>query len=62
MTFGLKNAPGTFQSETDVVLAPLYRKYTLVYLEDIVIFSKSLAEHISHVGNVLQQLTDTDVT
>ena len=41
MPFGLRNAPATFQRFVDITLAGLKRKVFLVYLDDIIVFSRS---------------------
>lgn len=49
MVLGLKIALGTFQRAMDVALAPAKWQTALVHQYDIVIFSKSPKEHITHV-------------
>jgi hypothetical protein len=46
MPFGLCNAPGTFQREMNTVLKDVLYEFTLVYLDDIIVFSKTLDDHI----------------
>ena len=53
LTFGLTNAPGTFQSVMNEVLGDVIGKFVLVYLDDLVIFSKTAEEHVEHVRIVL---------
>lgn len=59
MPFGLKNAPATFQRVMDHVLRDLQNKICLVYMDDIIIFSTSLQEHISNLKQVFQKLRDS---
>ena len=56
LSFGLTNAPATFQSVMNDVLGDFLGKFVLVYLDDIVIFSKTEAEHLQHIEQVLQLL------
>ena len=56
MPFGLCNAPATFQRLMDVVLGRLKSTIALVYLDDIVVFSKDFDEHISNLAQVFQAL------
>ena len=44
MPFGLKNAPTTFQRLMDKILIKYLHKFCFVYMDDIVIFSKSLQD------------------
>ena len=53
LTFGLMNAPGTFQSVMNEVLGDVIGKFVLVYLDGVVIFSKNAKEHILHLRIVL---------
>lgn len=62
MPFGLKNAPGTFQRVIDVILSQVKWQYALVYLDDVIIFSKSVDEHFSHVSTGLQLFKSAGVS
>ena len=53
LSFGLTNAPATFQALMNRVLAPLLGKSCLVYLDDILIFSKTPEDHVQHLKEVL---------
>ena len=53
LTFGLTNAPATFQAEMNHIFAKQLNKFVLVYLDDILIYSKTLKEHIAHMREVL---------
>lgn len=52
MPFGLKNAPATFQRFINSILKDYINKICVVYLDDILIFSTSLEEHISSIRKI----------
>ena len=56
MPFGLTNAPATFQRLMETSMGDLYLKYCLLYLDDIVIFSKTYEDHIQRLEAVFQKL------
>ena len=56
MPFGLCNAGATFQRLMDVVMSGLHLDVCLVYLDDIVVFSKTIEEHLERLVRVLGRL------
>ena len=56
MGFGLTNAPATFQALMNSILQPDLRDFVVVFLDDILIFSKTWSEHLRHVSTVLETL------
>lgn len=53
MPFGLTNAPATFQCLMNSLFASCIRKYVLVFMDDILVYSKDLHSHIKHLDTVL---------
>ena len=62
MPFGLKNAPATFQRAADVILAAVKWQFALVYLDDVIVYSKSVEEHFDHLAYVLRLLQKAGLT
>ena len=56
MPFGLATAPGTFQCVMNFSFAGANRKYVLVFMDDILVFSKTLAENVVLLWKVFQRL------
>lgn len=56
MPFGLSNSPSVFQALVNDVLREMLGKFVFVYLDDILVFSPNLSEHIQHVRQVLRAL------
>ncbi|MCI4392739.1 hypothetical protein PGIGA_G00149220 [Pangasianodon gigas] len=56
MPFGLTNAPAVFQAFIHDTLRDMINQFVFIYLDDILIFSRSLHEHYHHVRQVLQRL------
>ena len=56
MPFGLTNAPATFQRLIESCMSDIYLSQCLLYLDDIVVFSKTYEEHISRLEAVFKRL------
>ncbi|GJP51695.1 hypothetical protein CLOM_g10844, partial [Closterium sp. NIES-68] len=49
MPFGLTNAPATFQAEMNHILCPLLDECMVVYLDDILVYSHDMQQHVEHL-------------
>ena len=58
MPFGLTNAPATFQSCMNNIFHEKIRKFVFVFFYEILIYSKTLKEHLHHLEEVLKILHD----
>ena len=56
MPFRLTNAPGTFQWLMQSCLGNLHLQYCIIYLDDIIVFSKTLEEHLTRLQAVSEKL------
>ncbi|GBG76940.1 hypothetical protein CBR_g23154 [Chara braunii] len=56
MPFGLTNAPATFQAAMTTEFRDLLDRSVLIYLDDILVYSRTLNEHIVHLHAVLDRL------
>ena len=58
LCFGLTNAPATFQECMSRTFKDQVNKFVLVYMDDIIIYSRTAAEHLEHLRVVLQILRE----
>ena len=56
MPFGLCNAPSTFQRLINTIFEKEINSFILVYLDDILIYSRSIGEHWEHLKRALDKL------
>lgn len=58
MPFGLTNAPATFQAVMNKVFSAHLRDFVIVFFDDILVYSRTPAEHYKHLRTVFQLLMD----
>ena len=58
MPFGLTNSGASFEGH---ILRGLEYRFALIYIDDIIIFSKSLDEHLTHLEDVFRRLREANV-
>lgn len=56
MPFGHTNAPSTFQATMNSVFQPYLRKFVTVFFDDILVYSQSLVDHLTHLEVVSRNL------
>lgn len=61
MPFGLTNAPSTPERSIDTIFTPYRWNICLVYLEDVMIYWKTVKDHIRHVDEILTALKEERV-
>jgi hypothetical protein len=61
LCFGLTNVPATFQSVMNGVFGRYLGKFVLVYLDDIMVFSRTPEEHVQHLRIVFDLLREHSV-
>ena len=57
MQFGLTSAPLTFQATMNRLFSVFLRKFVIVFFDDILVYSSSVADHIGHLESVLDTLS-----
>ncbi len=61
MPYGLANSPAIFQSFINEIFQDLLNQFVVAYIDDILIYTKSEAEHINHVKVVLSRLLENQL-
>jgi hypothetical protein len=58
MPFGLTNTPATFQCLINAIFGSYMRKFVLIFIDDILVYSKTFDEHLEHLKLVFQVLSE----
>lgn len=53
--FGLMNVGATFQREMDIAFSEEKDRFVLIYLDDIIVYSKNDQDHLEHLKRVFQK-------
>lgn len=61
MPFELTNAPASFMDLMNRVFKPFLDKFLVVFVDDILVYSNSLAEHVKHLRIVLETLLQREL-
>ena len=61
LPFGLTNSPASFQRLMGHILRGLEYKSALIYIDDVIIFSKSANDHLKHIEEVFSRLRDANL-
>ena len=62
MPFGWQNGPPVFQQAMQEILSPFLWIFTLVYIDDIVVYLKTFEDHLKHVDLVLKAIAKSGLT
>lgn len=61
MPFGLNNEPSKLQNIMNEIFNP-YSNFLIVYIDDILVFSSSIEEHLKHLNRFIQTVKDNDLS
>ena len=61
MPFGLTNAPATFQRLMESCLGELHLQNCIIYLDDIIVFSKTPEEQLMRLCKVFEKLSESEL-
>jgi hypothetical protein len=58
MPFGVTNAPTTFYTLMNGIFRKWFDDFVVVYIDDILVYSNSVEEHVEHLQKVFQRLKE----
>ena len=58
MSFGLTNTPTAFMDLTNRVFRPFLDRFVIVFIDDILVYSRSKEEHALHLGYIFHTLRE----
>ena len=58
MSFGLCNAPSSFQATMNAIFRSYLRHFFIIFFDDILIYSRTLDEHLDHLEKAFQVMLD----
>ena len=61
MPFGLTNAPAAFMDLMNRVFHPYLDQFVIVFIDDILVYSRNAEEHTFHLRIILQTLRDNEL-
>lgn len=61
MPYGLANSPAVFQSFINEIFKDFMNKFVIAYIDDILVYSKTETEHVTHVRAVLSRLLENQL-
>lgn len=61
-TMGLANSPGFFQNQMEALLSCFLWKFALVYIDDVIIYSCLVEDHLQHLDEVLTLLENAGIS
>ena len=61
MPFGLANAPATFERMMEQVLSGLHWEICLIYIDDVIVFSRTFEEHLVRLHQVLSRIKEANL-
>lgn len=62
MPFGVAGGPATFQTLMDRVLEGINHKFAMAFLDDVLVYSETLEDHLEHVREVLKRISSAQLT